>query len=334
MPSWLRKFLNLDDEMPGYGSGTASVEPEYNALAAPSRPAASYTSSPTYTPPAPPTTYTPSSPAPSFQPLTQGTPASETMPRFASSYSPPPPPAAAPRNGEPATSQKSYLPNPSGEGYIQPIGYGLRSYARGVLPPQGLEQFTREFRATLTDVWNLYSYWTRFQTDELVRIGKEVANTVIDNLPSSPGEPASANSGARRIKVTVGNGNGNGHDEKKVDRVATTSTIDPPPVPTPAAPPTPPAPTAKFSATVTADDAVVPPAGKPIPAPIAAVPITPPTPPVTPPTPPVKPPTPLVTPPPPVTPSAPAADAGGPRIVKPKGRATDKSNPEDGTKSE
>lgn len=263
MPGWLRKFLNLDDEMPGYGpssGGSYTAQSDY-APAAPQR------QSFTYTPPAP--TYTPPPASTSYRPSSAGAQAAgETTPRFASSYTPtaaePAPRPAPPRTIGPTGSvQPDGTVSPGGnapsidtQGYVQPISYGLRSYARGALPPQGLEQFTREFRATLTDVWNFYNYWTRFQTDELVRIGREAMDTVVDNLPSSP--ESSSTTSVRRIKVTVGNGNG----EKKVDRVATTTTVDPPPEPTPAAPPAPPATTARFSSTVTADDAEVPPEGR------------------------------------------------------------------------
>lgn len=84
--------------------------------------------------------------------------------------------------------------------------YVVRSYARGALPPQGLEQFTREVRATLTDVWNFYSYWTRFQTDAIVKVGREI----VESLPSSEG--GTTTSSVRRIKVAGANGSG----EKKV----------------------------------------------------------------------------------------------------------------------
>ncbi len=268
MPGWLRRFLNLDDEMPGYGpssGGSYSAQSDYSP---PARQSVAYTppSQGSYTPPQPAPRYTPSYPA--------ATSGEETTRRFAGSYSPPPPPASsAPRGvasappprtlGPTGTVQPDGTVSPGGnvpsidtQGYVQPLGYGLRSYARGALPPQGLEQFTREFRATLTDVWNFYSYWTRFQTDEVMRIGREAMDAVVDNLPSEEG--SSGGTTVRRIKVTVGNG------EKKIDRVATTTTVDPPPEPTPAAPPAPPAPTARFSETVTADDAAVPPTGRDI----------------------------------------------------------------------
>jgi len=74
-----------------------------------------------------------------------------------------------------------------------------------MLPPQGLEQFTREVRATLTDVWNFYSYWTRFQTDAIVKAGREI----VDSLPGGESSTAtSSTSSVRRIKVAGANGSG------------------------------------------------------------------------------------------------------------------------------
>jgi hypothetical protein len=85
---------------------------------------------------------------------------------------------------------------------VQPIGYLIRSYVRGALPPQGLEQFTREARSTFTDVWKFYSYWTRFQTDELFRMGRELT----DALFGGRGRSLEAGNGGReqprRIRVT------------------------------------------------------------------------------------------------------------------------------------
>lgn len=63
------------------------------------------------------------------------------------------------------------LPNmPQTEGYVQPISFLLRGYARGSLPPQGLEQFTKELRGTGRQLWEFYEYWIRFQTDDLGRL--------------------------------------------------------------------------------------------------------------------------------------------------------------------
>lgn len=77
----------------------------------------------------------------------------------------------------------SKLPDlPQTEGYIQPISFLLRAYARGALPPQGLEQFSKEARATGQQVWDMYSYWIRFQTDE---IGK-LLSSLGGKLPIKP----------------------------------------------------------------------------------------------------------------------------------------------------
>ena len=263
LPGFLRKFLNLDDDMPNYGGGSYrapdATPSRTTSYAPPARPAASYTP-PSYTPSDPQRfapTYTSAQP----QAIPGGPPA--PAPRVTPSY------AQTGQTGQ-AVGAPAYTPAPGAtvtpggnipmsptEGYVQPVGYLLRSYARGALPPQGLEQFTRETRATFTDVWNLYSYWTRFQGAELGRLGRELLDVVADKPASAEGGMAAGGrESIRRIKVTTANG-----DEKRIDRVATATSIDPPPVPTPAAPPMPPPTTAVFSPTVTADDAVIPPAG-------------------------------------------------------------------------
>jgi hypothetical protein len=245
MPDWLRKFLNLDDEMPNYGpgSGGAYNAPEYKAAAPPARPAVSYTP-----PQAPATGYTP--PPPTWAPTRLDDNNAGNF-RLAGPQSDAAgaPPAPTWKGGPPAGAEPGAVPPPpgsmaaaAGEGYVQPVGYMFRAYSRGALPPQGLEQFTREFRATLTDVWNFYSYWTRFQTDEVFRLGREVMDTVVDNLPSGEGAAAPSSRTKRPIKVTTGNGNGNG--DKKVKVVPATPTPPAAAAPTPpaAAAPTPPAP--------------------------------------------------------------------------------------------
>ncbi len=246
LPGFLRKFLNLDDDLPNYGGGS------YRAPGDTSTRATSYTpSTPTSFAPTDPQRFAASYTSPQLQATPGGPPA--PAPRVPPSYTPPP--AAARPNA--AVAPGANVPMSPTEGYVQPVGYLLRSYARGALPPQGLEQFTRETRATFTDVWKLYSYWTRFQAEELGRIGRELLDVVVDKPASAEGGMASGGrESIRRIKVTMANG-----DEKRIDRVATTTSIDPPPVPTPAAPPMPPPTTAIFSPTVTADDAVIPPAG-------------------------------------------------------------------------
>jgi hypothetical protein len=118
-------------------------------------------------------------------------------------------PPGPPRNGDgggSVTPGANLAGAPTTEGYVQPVGYLLRAYARGALPPEGLEAFTRQSRKTIEDVWNFYSHWIRFQTDELGRIGKEAVDAVGDAMPGS----SSSQPSIRRIKVTTENGNGNG----------------------------------------------------------------------------------------------------------------------------
>lgn len=256
LPGFLRKFLNLDDDLPDYGPSSyrapSSPAPSSPASFSQSpRPAPSFTRTdqPRFTP-----SYTPPEPQPQRFAPGPPPPAARTTPS-AAQVAMAPDPTNAPPQSAPVTPGAT-LPGGVADGSVQPIGYLFRAYARGALPPQGLEQFTRETRATLTDVVKFYSYWTRFQTDELVRLGRELYEIVFDDQPARADTSSSAGS-IRRIKVTTANG-----DEKPLDRVATTTLIDPPPVPTPAAPPTPPATTAVFSPSVTADDAQIPPGGR------------------------------------------------------------------------
>ncbi|WP_322494822.1 hypothetical protein [Chloroflexus sp.] len=187
MPSWLKRLLNLDDTPVPYAG---EAEP-----AAPSR------SSYGYTPP--PRSYTPG--APSFTP-------------GAASYTPGAP-SFTPRSFAPATYRPASEETPSTPARlslagdelppnVQPIGYLLRSYARGALPPQGLEAFTRETRATTEKLLNFYGHWIRFQTEEFVRIGCDLFNAAIDALPGEKAKPQPQT--IRRIKVVADNGNGNG----------------------------------------------------------------------------------------------------------------------------
>ncbi len=262
MPGWLRKFLNLDTEMPGYTPGTPGPGPRASASYTPPRVAPA--SAPSVAAPAAVSSYTPPAvpaisstpPAASYTPPT-GTPSWQRTPEElanasylntsggAGSWRPAGgPPPLAPRvvgsseeNGSGAGTgnpERSSVPTGSvgPEGFVQPIGYGIRTYVRGALPPQGLEQFTREFRATLTDVWNFYSYWTRFQTDELFRMGREAVDVVIENLPSGGTTSSSSGSSVRRIKVNTG-GNGNGEKKAAPPPPAAVAT---PPAETPAKP--------------------------------------------------------------------------------------------------
>ncbi|MFQ3662805.1 MAG: hypothetical protein SNJ69_10485, partial [Chloroflexaceae bacterium] len=210
LPDFVRKWLNLDEEVPDYGPGAevgaplapppARPTPRYAAApaygaAAPTPgyapPATGYTPSrPSYTPPAP--AYTPPGGAgTTYRAFAAGEPSGSSAP-----------PPAAPR---PETAVTPSAPLPPVEGVVQPIGYLIRSYIRGALPPQGLEQFTREARATFTDVWKFYSYWTRFQTDELFRMGRELTDAVLGERGRSLEGGNGGRDQPRRIRVTTTN---------------------------------------------------------------------------------------------------------------------------------
>lgn len=186
MPGFLRSFLNLDYDDPQGERGSSYDQAEPRSYTQASQPAAN-----TWSPP--------------NEPTFKATSMEGYTPPAGSGYTPPP--AAAPRPNAGAAPANMAAPMQQTEGYIQPITYLLRGYARGVLPPQGLEAFTKETRATTTDVWNLYSHWIRFQTEEIFRFGRELLDAVADGAPAS-NTPATT---ARRIKVTVANGNGNGN---------------------------------------------------------------------------------------------------------------------------
>ncbi|NTU77801.1 MAG: hypothetical protein HGA45_00115 [Chloroflexales bacterium] len=272
MPGWLRKFLNLDDELPNYEPSSSDYRDEQPARQsysyAPAKPSSS-----TYTPPAlPPSAYG-RAPQPAetgtarFAASYPGTDSAEESVRRFSSFSSAPSSAASPHdesgqrpagppplasrvvasNGPGANGPGANGPGPisqaAANGFVQPVGYAVRSFARGALPPQGIEQFSRELRATATDVWNFYTYWIRFETEDLFQMGRETLDAVAGWLPPV-GEEVTTGTQPRRIKVSqAGNGEGNGGTKR-------------------ATPPPPPAPTAVFSPTVTADDAAVPPGGK------------------------------------------------------------------------
>ncbi len=210
LPDFVRKWLNLDEEVPDYGPGAevgaplappparptplyGPAAPAYGAAApAPgyAPPTAGYTPSrPGYTPPTP--TYTPPGGTGAYRAFAAGEPSE-------ASASPP----ATPR---PETAVTPSAPLPPVEGVVQPIGYLIRSYIRGALPPQGLEQFTREARATFTDVWKFYSYWTRFQTDELFRMGRELTDAVLGERGRSLEGGNGGRDQPRRIRVTTSN---------------------------------------------------------------------------------------------------------------------------------
>jgi hypothetical protein len=91
-------------------------------------------------------------------------------------------------------------------GTLQPVTYALRGLVGGVLPPQGIEAFSKELRATGTDVWNLYSRLFRFQTQDVFRFGQVILRAASD-AAGAASHTNGAHATARRIKVTVASDN-------------------------------------------------------------------------------------------------------------------------------
>jgi hypothetical protein len=248
VPGFVRSWLGLDFTEPKRYGPSSVYDPVAGQLvggpgADPRRVAATQVAPPSPRPaPAPmraPSAPQPAAP-PSYQPASTGGSSMAGLsfrrePSGGSAQSLPPGP---PRNGDGSgsvTPGAQLSSTPQTEGYVQPVGYLLRSYARGALPPEGLEDFTKLSRKTIEDVWNFYSYWIRFQTDELGRIGKEVIDAVSDAVPgASSSQPA-----IRRIKVTTENGDGNGNGGKKPIAVAPPAAAPQPVEPPPAAAPQP-----------------------------------------------------------------------------------------------
>jgi len=173
MPGWLQRFLGLTYDEPVRYADEATPTSSGRA---------------TYTPP--PRSYTPRSA--SFTPR---------------NYAPPTYQPSASEEPTPSTPLRRSQAGDEPPTDVQPIGYLLRSYARGALPPQGLEAFTREVRTTTEKVFNFYGHWIRFQTEELLRIGGDLCNAVINALPGESAKPQ--NTTIRRIKVVADSGNGN-----------------------------------------------------------------------------------------------------------------------------
>jgi hypothetical protein len=71
---------------------------------------------------------------------------------------------------------------------VQPVSYLLKGYARGALPPQGLEAFTRQFNDTVRDVYNFYEYWIRFQVEDLGRIFASLRDGAVGSSSGVPVE--------------------------------------------------------------------------------------------------------------------------------------------------
>ncbi len=95
------------------------------------------------------------------------------------------------------------------EGSTQPIGYLLESYAKGALPPQGLDEFLQQARTTFTQVGDMYQYWLKFQAESLGRMFTEIRETI-------------------NPQTDVGNGNRKGPQRVEVVRASTPTSESPP----------------------------------------------------------------------------------------------------------
>jgi hypothetical protein len=191
MPGFLRRFLNLTYD-----------EPQGNEPSSGPRPL-SYTSAPTsagqatWSPPSEPTFK--ASNLESYAP-----PAGSYTAQPGASYAPPASPGPLPpaSNVGAAPAATTFAPGQT-DGYLQPVSYLVRGYIRGALPPQGIEQFSRELASTTKAVWGMYSRMLGFQTEEAFRLGRTLLGSALAGLPTaSASMPA-----ARRIKVMVANGN-------------------------------------------------------------------------------------------------------------------------------
>lgn len=205
MPGFLKKFLNLDDETPTY-SGGSSYRPSSGSSYTPPRVSSSYTPpsfSSSYTPPAP------SAPAPrpaeSEPPPARSAPA----PQGGSWQRTDTPTFLKPRDQGGSSSGESAGPGADRFDGFQTVGYGVRAYVRGALPPQGVEQFTKEMRRTTGDLWGMYSRVIGDQIGSIGRIGKEMLDAVADTARPAEGSSPPL----RRIKVMAANGNGESHKD-------------------------------------------------------------------------------------------------------------------------
>jgi hypothetical protein len=212
IPGFVRSWLGLDFKEPTrYGPSSVYDPVEGRLVSGPgssNAPAAPAPRPQVATPRTPPPPSPAPAPAPTYRPAqpTSSSSSGLTFRREPSGSSAQSSPSQLGKNGDGSGSVSPGANLP--EGYVQPIGYLFRSYARGALPPEGLEALTKQSRKTVSDVWDFYSYWLRFQGEELGRLGKEAVDAVGEALPSAtPSQPA-----IRRIRVaTNGDGNGNGN---------------------------------------------------------------------------------------------------------------------------
>ncbi|NTW00120.1 MAG: hypothetical protein HGA19_02305 [Oscillochloris sp.] len=187
MPDVLRRFLNLTYDETETGTVAPSQASYASAPSATTRTAWTPSNDPTFK----------ASSMEGYHPA-EGAPAVTYTPSV--SYVAPSLTASSGPGANPIASAMASIDG------AQPVTYLVRGYLRGALPPEGLEAFSKQFCATATDVWNLYSKFIIFETQDIVNVGRNVFDTIMSILPASS-QPMAA---ARRIKVTVANGEGNG----------------------------------------------------------------------------------------------------------------------------
>ncbi|MEI6775396.1 MAG: hypothetical protein WCK70_00680 [Chloroflexales bacterium] len=188
MPSFLRRFLNLDYDDPqsseeSQGTGR-TVSANYAA------PAGS-TARPTWLSPSEPTFK--ASGMESYR-APAGAPAA--------SYEPPSSPSYTPNRSVGAGSSVDSAPAQASISLQTLIPTILGGFLHGVLPPQGVEAFTKEVYTTGAGVWNLYSRWFFVQTEGILRLGQAIIVAVTDSIvsvtPNTASPPPSSVDQGRR----------------------------------------------------------------------------------------------------------------------------------------
>jgi len=169
MPGFLRRFLNLDYDEPqsseqSQGTGRTISANHATPSASTARAAWLSPSEPSFK----------ASNMESYRTLA-GTPAA--------SYAPPSSPSYTPNRNVGAGSSVGSTPAQV-DVSLQPLIFILGGFVRGVLPPQGVEAFTKEVYTTGTSVWNLYSRWFFFQTEGILRFGQAMIVAVTDSIVS------------------------------------------------------------------------------------------------------------------------------------------------------
>lgn len=176
MPGFLRRFMHLEyDELPVASAGTQAVSYASPSVATP---VAQSTPSSVWSPPS--------------QPSFNASNMESYTPPASSGFTLPSVPSVT--NGGGASGEASIT--------IMTIPQALQGFLHGILPPQGLQAFTKEVIDTTGSVWGMYSRLVGFQSEDVIKAGRDLLKKIVDLIPtsSSPSTPA------RRIKVMIANG--------------------------------------------------------------------------------------------------------------------------------